>query len=109
MHVPSTLPTATLQRFYNEVCGCGLVHHGGGDVVLLVRVYSTETPPFGLVYECVGNPDLKQYLRKEFNVERLTIVLILVPGGYWYSSPSMMLEPPNLCLQPTYGLGLRMS
>jgi len=45
-------------------------------VVPLIGMYSTETHPFGLVYECMDGLDLKQYLKKEPNVRRLKLVFI---------------------------------
>ena len=49
------------------------------DVVPLMGVYSTETHPFGLVYEYMGNLDLKQHLRND-NAGGLKLVLVLVPA-----------------------------
>ena len=42
----------------------------------LVGAYSTDTHPFGLVYEYMDSLDLKQYLRNEPNVGRLKLVII---------------------------------
>jgi len=39
-------------------------------------VYSTETHPFGLIYEHMDGLDLKQYLRNEPNVGRLKLVFV---------------------------------
>ena len=61
------------------------------DVVPLVGVYSTETHPFGLVYEYMANLDLKQYLRKESNVGGLKLVLILVPIHVLFITPLTLL------------------
>ena len=54
-HVPSIPLMAFLQRFYNEVRMCGLLHHRDAEVVSLVGMYSMEAHPLGL--------DLRQYLR----------------------------------------------
>ena len=54
---------AFLQRFYNEVRMCGLLHHGDAEVVSLVGMYSTEAHPLGLIYEYMDGLDLRQYLR----------------------------------------------
>ena len=42
-------------------------------------VYSTETHPFGLVYEYMDGLDLMQYLGNEPNVGRLELVLVFIP------------------------------
>jgi hypothetical protein len=42
-------------------------------------VYSTDEHPFGLVYEYMGNFDLRQHLRNEPNVGRLELVFIPLP------------------------------
>ena len=76
--MPVALLITPSQRFHNEVHVYNL-HHRGVDVVPLVGVYSTESHPFGPVYECVGNFDLRQYLRSEPNVDRLKLVLIHIP------------------------------
>ena len=67
---------AFLQRFYNEVRMCSLLHHGDVEVVSLVGVYSTEAHPLGLVYEYMDGLDLRQYLRNKPNAARLKLVLI---------------------------------
>ena len=64
------------QRFLSEVHACTLLHHRNIDVVRLVGVYSTETHPFGIIYEHMDGLDLKQYLRNEPNAGRLKLVLI---------------------------------
>ena len=63
------------QRFLNEVHVYNLLRDGDIRLPLLVGVYSTETHPFGLVYEYVDGLDVKQYLRNEPNVRRLKLVL----------------------------------
>jgi len=63
------------QRFLNEVHAYYLLHDGGVGLPLLVGIYSTETHPFGLVYEHMDGLDVKQHLQKEPNVERLKLVL----------------------------------
>jgi len=65
-----------LQRFYNEVHVWTLLHGRDANVVPLLGVYSTETHPFGLVYEYMDGLDLKQYLGNDPNVGRLKLVLI---------------------------------
>ena len=64
----------TLQRFYNEVHICSLLHHKDVNVVPFVGVFSAETHPFTLIYEHMDGLDLKQYLRNEPNARRLKLV-----------------------------------
>ena len=52
-----------------------LLHRGDVDVVPLVGVYSTETHPFGLIYEYMEGLDLKQHLRNQPNVGTLELVI----------------------------------
>jgi serine/threonine protein kinase len=66
------------QRLRNEVHVWSLLQRGGVNVVRFVGLYSTESHPFGLIYEHDGL-DLKQYLRDGPNVER--VKLVIVP---WY-------------------------
>lgn len=54
----------------------------------LVGGYSTETHPFGLVYEHMDNLDLRQYLKNEPNVERVKLVLDTVNPLYQLSDVS---------------------
>ena len=63
----------SIQRFRNEVHACSLLPPTD---TLLVGVYSTETHPFGLIYEYMDNLDLKQYLKSEPNVGRLNLVSV---------------------------------
>jgi len=65
-----------LQRLNKEVQIWCLLHCRNVDVVPLLGVYSTETHPFGLVYEYMDGLDLKQYLRNEPNVGRVKLVPI---------------------------------
>ncbi|KAF9645215.1 kinase-like protein [Thelephora ganbajun] len=67
-------PTQTIARFQNEVDICSFLSHRDVGVVLLVGVYSTETHPFGLVYEHMDGLDLRQYLRNEPNAGRLELL-----------------------------------
>lgn len=75
--MPNTLLIALLQRFLNEVHLSSLLHNIDINVVSLMGVYSTETHPFGLVYEYADGLDLRQYLRSEPDAERLKLVLPL--------------------------------
>lgn len=104
-----TLLTAPLQRFCNEVHVCNLLHQGGVDVVELVGMYSTEIHPFGLVYEHVGNLDLRQHLRNEPNVGRLKLVLT-DPHQFIIHHPSyppcQQLMEIALCLNRMHDLGI---
>jgi len=82
-----------LQRFRNEVHIWSLLHHSDVDVVPLVGVLSTETHPFGLVYECMDNLDLRQYLRNEPNSGRLKLVFISPrPLSLQDTNPLMFLD-----------------
>ena len=65
-----------LFRSRNEVYICSILPRTD---VSFVGVYSTETHPFGLVYEYMDGMDLRQYIQKEPNVGRLRLVLILSP------------------------------
>jgi len=76
--VSSTLLTAPLQRFHNEVRVHNLLYQAGADLVPLMGVYSTESHPLGLVYERMNQLDLVQYLRNEPNAGRLKLVLVSV-------------------------------
>lgn len=51
-----------------------LLRRGDVNVVPLVGVYSTETHPFGLIYEYMDGLDLKQHLRNQPNVGTLELV-----------------------------------
>ena len=62
------------QRFCNEIRVHSLLHRGDVSVVPLVGVYSTETHPFGLIYEYMEGLDLKQYLRNQPSVGTLRLV-----------------------------------
>lgn len=57
-------------------------------MVPLVGLYSTETHPFGLIYQYMDNLDLRQHLRREPNTGRLELVLV--------SSHSLFLLYTNL-------------
>jgi len=63
------------QRFCNEIHVHSLLHRGDVNVVPLVGVYSTETHPFGLIYEYMEGLDLKQYLRNRPSVGKLELVI----------------------------------
>ena len=62
------------QRFYNEIHVHNLLHRGDVAVVALVGVYSTETHPFGLIYEHMEGLNLKQHLRNQSSVGKLRLV-----------------------------------
>lgn len=69
-----------VQRFHNEVHACRLFSGSGS---FLIGVYSTESHPLGLVYEYIDNLDLKQYLTKEPNAEKMKLVVTLfLPSPY---------------------------
>jgi len=76
MSLPKYILIVPLQRFLNEAHVWTLLHQQGVDVVPLVGVYSTETHPFGFVYEYMDGLDLKQYLRNKHGVDRLNLVRI---------------------------------
>ena len=63
------------QRFRNEIHVHSLLHRGDVNVVPLVGIYSTESHPFGLIYEYMEGLDLKQYLRNQPSVGRLELVI----------------------------------
>jgi len=63
------------QRFCNEIHVHSLLYRGDVSVVPLVGVYSTETHPFGLIYECMEGLDLKQHLRNQPSMEKLELVI----------------------------------
>ena len=67
------------QRFFNEVRVCILLHNRGVNVVPFVGIFPTEIHPFCIVYEYIGNLDLKQYLRSEPDAGRLKLVFIPFP------------------------------
>ena len=82
MPVPSALLINSPQSFYNEAHVSSLFNKGDA-VVPLVGVYSTETHPFGLVYEFVDGHDLKQHLKNEPHVGGLKLVLTtMYPPNY---------------------------
>ena len=68
--------TNIAQRFCNEIRVHSLLHRGDVNVVSLVGVYSTETHPFGLIYEYMKGLDLKQHLRNQPSVGTLELVTV---------------------------------
>lgn len=72
------LLTALSQRFCNEAHVFNLLRDA--DVVPLVGVYSTDTHPFGLVYEYMDGLDVRQYLRNKPHVGRLELVRVFNPA-----------------------------
>jgi len=92
-----------LQRFYNEVHVWTLLHGRDAKAVPLLGVYSTETHPFGLVYEYMDGLDLKQYLGNDPNVGRLKLVLIPTSTICY---PPTFLPPSRQLIEIARGLAL---
>ena len=61
---------------------CNLLSHR--NIVPFVGGWSTEVHPFSLVYEWMGNLDLRQYLQNEPNAPGTTLVLATVSPHQYF-------------------------
>jgi len=78
-------------------------------VVPLVGVYSTESHPFGLIYEYMEGLDLKQHLRNQPNVGKLELVIAprtLSPRYSPSDASQRQLVGVARCLERMHGLDI---
>ena len=97
------------QRFCNEIHVHSLLHRGDVNVVPLVGVYSTESHPFGLIYEYMEGLDLKQHLRNQPNVGKLELVIAprtLSPRYSPSDASQRQLVGVARCLERMHGLDI---
>jgi len=86
-----------------------LLRRGDVNVVPLVGVYSTETHPFGFIYEYMEGLDLKQHLRNQPNVGKLELVIAphtLSPRCSTSDASQRQLVGVARCLERMHGLGI---
>ena len=71
---PERNPIDVSQRYYNEIRVCNLLHRRDIGAVAFVAAYSTESHPFGIIYEYMDGLDLQQFSKHEPYAGRLKLV-----------------------------------